>query len=361
MKARRSLWKLALALALLALLGGVASCGKKAAAAPPQAWIDSPADGATLPPGSPVPVVCRASAPKGVAEVLLSVDGAPYRSVPVAEAAGSCAVTIEWLPGEPGFYTLQVTAYDSTGTGSTPATAIVKVEGATSGPPAETPALAATATATVDAGPTPAVATATPAPTAEPTAAPSPTPLPPHEVSCTEEQDTVEAGRCTVLHWSVEYVTAVYLDGEGVVGQGSREVCPPETTTYNLHVEAPGGNVDRSVTITVVAPPPDTTPPPVPALRAPMAGQTILSSVCPAVVTLQWSPVTDASGVFYEVLVKAKVGSTWQTVREWDSLDTTVIPIALECGREYMWGVRARDGAGNLSAWAQADFGVASP
>jgi hypothetical protein len=347
---------------LLALVFVGSSCAK-AVATGPQAWIDSPADGATVPPGSPVPVVCRASAPKGVAEVLLEVNGAPYRSMPLADAGDSCAVTIDWLPAEPGPFTLQVTAYDRTGVGSTPATVFVTAEGVTSASPTETPIFAATATATEDAepAPTPTVATATPEPTAEPTVTPSATPFPPAEVSFTVEQGTVDAGQCTTLHWSVQYVTAVYLDGEGVAGEGSREVCPPETTTYNLHVEAPGGNVDRAVTVgVVIVAVHDGTAPPVPRLEWPGTGESLTAAVCPIKVPLEWSPVTDPSGVVYQVRLRVKDGATWRTVGDWDT-DATAHKVQLECDRKYQWGVRACDGAGNCSNWAQADFVVVTP
>jgi hypothetical protein len=351
MSTRCPLLRLTRWLLLLALLGGLASCAAKAPATGPQAWIDSPADGVTVPAGLPVPVVCRASAPEGVAEVLLEVNGTPYRSMPVAGAAETCAVTIDWLPTVPGAYTLQVTAYDRTGVGSTPATAMVKVEGATSASPTETPAPAATATVTEEAEPTatPTVATATPRPTAEPTATASVTPYPPPEVSFTVAQDAINEGQCTTLHWSVEHVTAVYLDGEGIGGEGSREVCPPETTTYTLHIEAPAGNVDATLTVTVL---PDETPPPVPKLKSPENGQTLTPAACPGKIALEWRPVTDPSGVVYHVILQGKTALSWRTVEEWEALADSAVKTAVECGQEYRWSVRARDGAGNWSAWA---------
>ncbi len=354
MKARYSLGRLTLVLLLLALLAGVASCTKKAAAGP-RAWIDSPREGASLPPGTPVPVVCRATAPKGVAEVFLSVNGAPYRSVPVADAATSCAVTMDWLPAEPGMYTLQVTAQDTAGTASGPDTVIVKIEGATSGQPTET-------LATVAVEETPAEATATPTatveePTPTPTNKPSATltltatPIPPAEVAFSAEQETIHAGECTILHWSVEHATGVYLNGAGVVGSDSKEVCPAVTTTYALHVQAPGGNVDVNVTVTVL---PDETAPAVPKLKSPEDGQSVTPLTCPAKITLAWSPVTDPSGVTYEVIVFWKDGVTWRKLDDWGSLTKTSFNVILDCSKEYRWSVRARDGAGNWSAWADA-------
>jgi hypothetical protein len=47
---------------------------------------------------------------------------------------------------------------------------------------------------------------------------------------------SIVQGNCTWLRWEVENVREVYLDGEGVVGHGEREVCPTVTMTYDLKV-----------------------------------------------------------------------------------------------------------------------------
>jgi hypothetical protein len=46
----------------------------------------------------------------------------------------------------------------------------------------------------------------------------------------------VNAGNCTTLRWDVDGVQAVYLDGQGVTGHGSRDICPCNPTTYRLEV-----------------------------------------------------------------------------------------------------------------------------
>ena len=84
-------WLLKLAAAVL-LLVAMASCAS-AVEPGPRAWIDFPRDGASGPPGEPVNVICHASASKGVAEVLLSVNGAEYGRSPLDEpgaAFGKC-------------------------------------------------------------------------------------------------------------------------------------------------------------------------------------------------------------------------------------------------------------------------------
>jgi hypothetical protein len=67
------------------------------------------------------------------------------------------------------------------------------------------------------------------------------------------EQNTLSAGRCTVLHWEVENARAVYLDEAGVPGVSSRRVCPATTTTYTLRVvSSDGTSISKTVTISVV-------------------------------------------------------------------------------------------------------------
>lgn len=88
--------------------------------------------------------------------------------------------------------------------------------------------------------------TATPVP-------PTPT-WPAPQVNFWVEAATVNAGICTVLHWQVDYATAVYLDGAGVEGVGARQVCPAQTQTYTLRVVHAGGELQRQVSVTVQPP-----------------------------------------------------------------------------------------------------------
>ena len=72
----------------------------------------------------------------------------------------------------------------------------------------------------------------------------------------TADKTTLQVGECTSLHWSVDNVSAVYLDGAGVTGHGDKRVCPGSTTTYILHVvKRDGSSEDRRVTITVTGNP----------------------------------------------------------------------------------------------------------
>ncbi len=70
------------------------------------------------------------------------------------------------------------------------------------------------------------------------------------------DKTSLQVGQCTDLHWLVDNVSAVYLDGAGVTGHGDKRVCPGSTTTYTLHVvKRDGSSEDRRVTITVVGSP----------------------------------------------------------------------------------------------------------
>ena len=59
----------------------------------------------------------------------------------------------------------------------------------------------------------------------------------------------VATGECTLLHWNVQNVQAVYFDGASVTGVEDRRVCPTQTTTYRLSVRSADGSYDRTVTI----------------------------------------------------------------------------------------------------------------
>lgn len=90
-------------------------------------------------------------------------------------------------------------------------------------------------------------------------------PSPPVAISFTADRTDVQAGQCATLRWDVDDVSAVYLGDEGVVGHGSRQVCPAATTTYTLRVvRRDGGTEQRQITITVTAAPP---PPAAPSIN----------------------------------------------------------------------------------------------
>jgi hypothetical protein len=197
----------------------------------------------------------------------------------------------------------------------------------------------------------------TPPPTLVPTQPPTvPPPPPPAQVNFRADQTTITRGQCTTLRWDVENATAVYLDGNGVAGHGTQQVCPNSTTTYSLHVTAPAGNVDRTVTITVQQPPntptstkpPDTQGPPAPSLVSPSGTLSCRSSV-----TLDWNPVSDPSGIktYYVKLERQITQGNWQSAGGWTT-SSTAQSVPVQCGGIYRWQARAEDNAGNQGPWS---------
>ena len=111
--------------------------------------------------------------------------------------------------------------------------------------PTSTPAPTPTPTAT----PTP-TPTSTPTPTTTPT--PTPTSTPVAQINFWGDRESIEEGECTILHWYVDYVKAVYLDGEGMPGHDMQQICPSHTKTYTLLVVKMDDTVElRHITITV--------------------------------------------------------------------------------------------------------------
>jgi hypothetical protein len=56
------------------------------------------------------------------------------------------------------------------------------------------------------------------------------------------DHTTLIAGQCTFLHWDVDGVRAVFLDGAGRPGHSTERVCPSATHTYTLKVVTPDGH-----------------------------------------------------------------------------------------------------------------------
>jgi hypothetical protein len=85
------------------------------------------------------------------------------------------------------------------------------------------------------------------------------------------EPDVIPAGECAMLFWEVmppgEW--PVLLDGQEVPHAGEQEVCPGNTTIYELLVEAPEGPQERMVTLHIEGEPePEQPPEPSPASPA---------------------------------------------------------------------------------------------
>jgi len=88
---------------------------------------------------------------------------------------------------------------------------------------------------------------ASPPPPATPT--PVPTPVVPR-VAFWADRTTINQGECTTLRWSVENIQAVWVYPQGqnfetfpVTGDGSRQVCPAQTTVYEMRVQMRDGSL----------------------------------------------------------------------------------------------------------------------
>jgi heat shock protein HslJ/uncharacterized protein YraI len=97
-----------------------------------------------------------------------------------------------------------------------------------------------------------------PVPTPVATATPVPTPAP--EINFTASRTTINAGETATLSWNVANVKAVYMFPVGaspfdypVTGQGSRDVQPGITTSYELRVINPDDSTSsQRIEITVI-------------------------------------------------------------------------------------------------------------
>jgi len=157
---------------------------------------------------------------------------------------------------------------------------------------------------------------ATPTYTATPAAA-TPSPTRPDWASVFwADRYVLAPGECTNLHWEVQDVTAVYLDGNPTTGAETRQVCPGATTVYTLRVAKGNTTQDRRVTITVQE-----------------AGQVALEFTADdyevprgSCTTLHWR-VTDVSAVYLD-----DVGVAGESSRQVCPSETTTYEIRAEGG-----------------------------
>jgi hypothetical protein len=97
--------------------------------------------------------------------------------------------------------------------------------------------------------------------------------------------------------------------------------------------------------------PADTTAPPVPTPVVPADGL-VLS--CRATQVLNWTPVSDPSGIngYYVHLQYESTADNWVTVDTWGPLSDKQVEVPVNCGGIYRWQVRVQDGVGNMSNWS---------
>ena len=104
------------------------------------------------------------------------------------------------------------------------------------------------------------IPTSTPSVQETPTLQPTPTPIPPQGTPVVifyAENEEMQPGDCTDVHWHVENVKAVYYENQGVDGQGQKEECirDDDPGDYNLMViMANGATQIYTVTVGVVIP-----------------------------------------------------------------------------------------------------------
>ena len=202
----------------------------------PQAWVEFPYTGSTLPMG-PVTLVVYAADPGGISYIQLTINGEALPAMAVAPltADGStrlARIDHSWQPPAEGEYLVEAVGSSANGTVGQPGSTRFCI--VTCNPDLETE--------TIDVTPT---WTPTPAPGVTITPTSTYTPPPPSAnvtVSFYASPSSVDAGSCATLHWDVKGTETVYLDGNSVYYLGMEEHCPCETESHTLRVIKPDGS-----------------------------------------------------------------------------------------------------------------------
>jgi hypothetical protein len=375
--------KMGLLFVLVLLL---AACDGRSTSGGPYVWIDVPTDGLRVSVDQTVRIEGHASYGGEIARVEIWANGELHLVQESPPTQGTLAhFDQSWMPPGAGEYLVEVKAVGVDGAESAPDVVHLVVGEAVAGAtPTHTPVPESTevveptssVTPTLAVTETPTATATIPPPTRTPTPTTTPTP-PPLEavIEFGASAAEINAGDCAKLLWHTENVKAVHLDGVGVVGVGSKEVCPCEDSTYVLSVTLlDDTKTERSFTLRVegsCATPtstptpttePDITAPPVPPISSPTGGAALGCDT----VTLDWNAVSDPSGIAeYRVQVEQEsTPGNWDEVPDspWNGLSETELELDLGCGGVYRWRVRAVDGVGNesdFSAWAE--FGIDLP
>ena len=98
-------------------------------------------------------------------------------------------------------------------------------------------------------------------------------PPPAPAVSLSASPATIDQSQCTTLTWSSANASSAAIDqGIGSVDlNGSRQICPPNTTRYTITAQGMGGSQTAATTVVVNPPPPAAVaPPPPPPAPAPI-------------------------------------------------------------------------------------------
>lgn len=81
--------------------------------------------------------------------------------------------------------------------------------------------------------------------------------IPPASLDLRSDRTRIQQGECVTLNWSAANVQILALDGASLnSNSGSIRDCPNATKTYNLRATSRSGDLNRSITVNVVEPPP---------------------------------------------------------------------------------------------------------
>lgn len=187
----------------------LSACGSSTTG--PTSWIDKPLD-KTRHPLAPLEIITHASSSSGVGSFEVTVDEMSLGTFQVN--GGRFEMTaLEWVPDEPGVYTIGVTASDSSGNPGSQATSIVYIgDIGLEGEVLEGPGYG-------DCGDV-------------------------EHMFMVANPPVILPGTCSLLFWEVLVASddfAVIVDGKPVDPVGEFPVCPEESVPIELIVESPAG------------------------------------------------------------------------------------------------------------------------
>ncbi len=180
---------------------------------PPEVSLDWPPDGSEHPLEETLEIQAYAHDPdgRGIKEIQLFINGELKQSI-ASEGVHFVVNTIEsWQPDQPGEYIIEVRAVNKADQSSKPATAyIIIIEKE----------------------------------------------IPPLEITFSSDKNTVKLGECVTLSWAVANAETVKLNGQDVPVEGSKMVCPQQSSAYQLTASAYEGEVaEQEVALTVLPTP----------------------------------------------------------------------------------------------------------
>ncbi len=236
---------------VLLFIGGLLAACNPEIVDLPRAWIDLPIPGGRIHEGQLVEVQAHAYAPEGVAEVLFSVNGVPFRREPPQSPGEKFSPVVQqWRPNAPGDYYLQIEVFDSQGEGSLPSGVWVNVIAVEKGEIRES---SATASLTSAASMTPTQLMIQPADTASPTPSSTSISVPP--TSTTSPLPPATPTRIPPTN-TPEPTTETSPPVIGNISESSDPIfkpfCEPNTLVISAPVSDPSGISDVELVYRVV-------------------------------------------------------------------------------------------------------------